>query len=538
MARPRPGCKHMSWILIGAMVMGCATSTARPGRPSQDSPADKRATRAPTERSAPRNSPDRPKDEDRWYVVYLQGQKCGYMQTSVRFVGQEVRTRSYMETQIARGEARLKIIADQNYRETLDGKPIAFAHKMTMGSQPTTTIGTIEDGELTLVTEQMGLKREVKHPWDPDVLFSWGQLLEQRRHGLDPGTTYEVEVYEPSLKADGSILVQIKVVGKEEVEVFGVKRELHRVTATMQLAMPIRSDSWIDDDANPIVATVDMGMVQMKLYETTKEKALEDVDAPELFFSTFVRTDRQIPRKARRAKVRLRLPAEADDRLPDLPATGMQSVKMHGDREAVVTIQRIDWEKLRAAGASTGETPVPQSELKEYLRASTMCDTDDRRIRHAARKAVGKAETAADKADALRRWVTRYVRDKNLGVGFGTASEVVRSREGDCTEHSVLLAAMARAAGLPARAVSGIVQIPTGSESAAGEGVFGYHMWTQVYFAGQWVDIDAALGQTDCDPTHIALSIMPLNDEGMLDQAMALLPLLGRLEIEVLEVED
>ena len=50
-------------------------------------------------------------------------------------------------------------------------------------------------------------------------------------------------------------------------------------------------------------------------------------------------------------------------------------------------------------------------------------------------------------------------------------------------------------------------------------------------------DIDAAMRQTDCDPTHIALALMPLNDEGVMDSVLPLLPLLGQLRIEVLEVE-
>ena len=40
-----------------------------------------------------------------------------------------------------------------------------------------------------------------------------------------------------------------------------------------------------------------------------------------------------------------------------------------------------------------------------------------------------------------------------------TAAEVARSREGDCTEHAVLLAALARARGIPARVAMGLVYV-------------------------------------------------------------------------------
>ncbi len=53
----------------------------------------------------------------------------------------------------------------------------------------------------------------------------------------------------------------------------------------------------------------------------------------------------------------------------------------------------------------------------------------------------------------------------------------------------------------------------------------------------EWVDIAAALRQPDSDTTHIALATMPLNDEGLGDALTTLLPLLGRLEIEVVELD-
>ena len=174
--------------------------------------------------------------------------------------------------------------------------------------------------------------------------------------------------------------------------------------------------------------------------------------------------------------------------------------------------------------------------MKDYLRASPTVDINDSRIKRLARKAVKGANTPAEKADALRKFVTDYIEHKSMDVGFATASEVARSKQGDCSEHGVLLAALARAAGLPARGVSGIVEVPQGYLTED-QNAFGYHMWAQVYIDGQWVDIDGALRQTECDATHIALSLMPLNEEGMIDSLMSLIPLLGRLELKIISVK-
>jgi len=67
---------------------------------------------------------------------------------------------------------------------------------------------------------------------------------------------------------------------------------------------------------------------------------------------------------------------------------------------------------------------------------------------------------------------------------------VVRTRKGDCTEHAVLLVALARAAGIPARTVSGFVYVSTLGRT---QDVLGGHQWAQLYVHGQWVDFDAAI---------------------------------------------
>ncbi len=479
--------------------------------------------------------PTPPANEEVWFTLQIEGQKCGYMHSTTKTVGDQVHTRSYMQIEIARAGTKLKVSSDDSFRETTTGRPLAFKRSVSMGSAPMSYSGTIDNGRLKLITEQFGVQREVTYDFDPEIRFSWGQLLEQRKHGLKPGTTYTLKTYEPSAKVDGPISAEFEVLDKEEVDVLGRKRKLTRVRTTLLMGSPIKTMSWVDDDFSPIIMTLNMGVFQMKMLAATKELALGGAEPPELFISTFVHVKRKISRDARRVKLRLKLPPDGDDRLPHLPQTSMQTVNRLGDHEAVVTISRLDWKGIRAAGPTTR----PSDEATgDYLRASTMCDIEDVRVKRLAKKAVKGCKTPAEKADALRKYVTDYVNDKGLDVGFATASEVARNRQGDCTEHGVLLAALARAAGLPARGVSGIVQIPGSSSPTAGPGAFGYHMWTQVYINDQWVDIDAALRQTDCDPTHIALAIMPLNDEGMLDSIMSLLPLLGRLQIEVIEVEQ
>lgn len=473
-----------------------------------------------------------PDGEEEWYVVKMQDAKCGYMMASADRKGDEIHTKVRMSFEIARAEARVKITMDQNYRESLGGRPLALSYEAMMGQMPIRYEGVVKEGRLKLTTSQAGSSRSETIDFDPDIKFAWGQLLEQRKRGLKIGTEFTVKTYEPSLKTDGPVSMIFKVLNKGKIDVDGEKREAYRVSATLQYqGMPITTESWVEEDFTPLITTFDLGIAKVTVVLSTKEEALKDAAPPELFLSTFVPVKKRIDAEAREVTLRLRLPADDPRKLPELPKTGMQTFRRVGDHEGLLTIRRIDWERVEKASA--GE---PSADLREYLRASTMLDLEDGRIKKLARRAVRGVKSPADKADALRKFVTDYVEDKSLDVGFATASEVARNKSGDCTEHGVLLAALARASGLPARGVSGIVQIPEGYAEGH-EAAFGYHMWAQVNIGGQWVDIDAALRQTDCDPTHVALSLLPLNDEGILDSIATMLPLLGRLQIEVVDVK-
>jgi hypothetical protein len=137
--------------------------------------------------------------------------------------------------------------------------------------------------------------------------------------------------------------------------------------------------------------------------------------------------------------------------------------------------------------------------------------------------------------------------DRQLGVVFGlakgilycviitffavTLSEtarqtVLQSRSGDCTEHSVLFAALARAVGIPTEQVAGVMY-------AQGFGGFAYHAWNRVY-VGQWIEVDPTFNEgppNSVNPTHIVFAFGPL------ERQSAIVNLMGRVRVRLLEVK-
>lgn len=497
------------------------------------------ASMAVAETPKPSELPTPPEYSESWYVVTIRGQKCGYVHEILRTVESEVLSESVTQIEIKRGPASVKMRMERGYREALDGTPLGFRSVQTLGTVPQTVEGIIKNGKIHLKDTQPGAEFENAYDFDPEIRFSWGQMIAGMKHGLTPDTKYTVKSYDPSLRKDGPIEMVVHIRGKETVDVLGKPTSLNRMTSSLKIEnsnMTVDSEVWVDDEHTPIVTTVDIGPIQMKMYRTTKEDALKDGAPPEMFLETIITANRDVSRDAKSVKYKISVKPAANSELPELPDTDMQKFERIDARSAYVTVQRTNWADLRNTNGH--DSKIPKS-IEKYLEASSVCDSGNRTIKRLALRAVRKDDSLATKSDKLRKYITKYITNKGMDVGFATATEVAEKRCGDCTEHGVLLAAVARAAGIPARGVGGLVGVPSSfRRNVDGPMDYGFHMWTQVYIHGKWIDIDAAMRQTDCDATHIAISLIPLGDEGMMSEIWNIIPMLGQIDIDIVEVKE
>jgi transglutaminase-like putative cysteine protease len=198
-----------------------------------------------------------------------------------------------------------------------------------------------------------------------------------------------------------------------------------------------------------------------------------------------------IPRRLAHAKLRYVL-VRADGQAPALVRTGEQHVVMDGGR-AVVTI---------CATCGTADDETPES-LAPYLRANAWVRSDAPEIRRLA----GRIDTQPGRPlDSRMKRLGRAVSSRISGaadyLGYADAVQALRSGRGDCTEYAVLLAALARAQGIPARIAVGMAY---SNRFAGREDAFNPHVWVQVHDGTRWVSYDPALD--GFDSTHVALAV-------------------------------
>ena len=111
--------------------------------------------------------------------------------------------------------------------------------------------------------------------------------------------------------------------------------------------------------------------------------------------------------------------------------------------------------------------------------------------------------------------------EKRPVLSLPDALSTLKNRIGDCNEHAVLFAAMARAAYLPAKVEAGVVYL---------NGRFFYHAWNLVDLGrGDWITADALFNQLPADVTHIRLA------SGAQEDQLNILGLIGKLGITLLE---
>jgi len=159
--------------------------------------------------------------------------------------------------------------------------------------------------------------------------------------------------------------------------------------------------------------------------------------------------------------------------------------------------------------------------VKPFLLPEINVQSDDGAIVEKAREITGREKDLQVVARNLMDWVYENIEKKPV-ISVPDALTVLETKVGDCNEHAVLLTALLRASGIPAREAVGIVYT---------DHRFFYHAWTEAWL-GQWISMDATLNQMPTDATHIKLV------HGGLDRQAELMALMGKLRLDIVDYDS
>ncbi len=465
--------------------------------------------------------------DEQWMEIFISGQKVGYSHQTFRRAGNHVFTESHEEFRIKRLSFTLSAVTDSTSEETLDGVPLAFHCTSDMSDQVITVDGK-GDGKTFTITKTVGTFQDPQTVTFPaGTLMGWGQERLSRLKGLAPGTAYTFSGYDPSDDAFSALTMQVAVGKAEKTLVKDREQELSKV----DLRVVSKSGegaadmtAWVDAGFHVHKMTVDLAGLSMELLASTETAAKSAFLPQDIFAASLLTLPRDLPPGTQ--SVTLELHRTDGQPLPLPPESATEHSVRLPDGGIAMTLRRVPRLEKSAGPLGAG---LP--DVAPYLARNSYMDTRDQLLRHLADQAGGPPGTdPVAVAWQLRDFVADYINQKDLGVGFATATQAAVTREGDCTEHAVLLAALGRIRGLPTRTASGLAYLPVYQGQ---KNVLGFHMWTQFYFNGQWVDFDSALTDGPEPYWRLGLVASDLDEVSLSDFSLELMRWMAQMKITV-----
>jgi hypothetical protein len=445
-----------------------------------------------------------------WRGVYYRGEKIGFTVSQVEATddGFELQEDGRLQFSLlgATTPAILRTTAQVDRAFALK----SFDFSLDPGTGPMRISGRLDGLRLTLeIASASGSRTETRDLRErPALMLSVGRRLASE--GLTAGARRQWTVFDPATMQNAPVTIDI---GPREIVTAGGRRPIPAFKVQMAFA-GLTSTAWVTDTGEIVREESPMGLITV-LEDQEQAMALavsNRMQADMLEASAIVPTMRrgqQITEARDVTRLRVRITG-ADLSSPDLQGVG----------------QSVDGAVIELTDPRTLAAGPADADLDRFLKPEPFIESDAPEIRAEAEKMVQGLSGARERAERLVREVNSLV-EKRPTVSLPSALEVLRTKVGDCNEHTVLFVALARSLGIPARISVGLAYV---------RGAFYYHAWPEVYIdegqgRGLWLPVDPTFNQFPSDATHIRLA------RGGLDKQTAILPLIGQARMSVLDLE-
>jgi hypothetical protein len=426
--------------------------------------------------------------EERWMTVLLDGRKVGSLRIDRQLDAGKVVTWQVLDFRMTRARTPLTLRTELRSTESDAGAPLAFYASTRMSSQENLATGEVRDDGLFQVANTVGGQSKINLLiWPTGATLAEGQRLAMVAEGFKAGTSYRLRNFDSVRQQVAN--VDVDVIGDEIVVMPDDRREtLHHLRQSIAKGGSDHSvDIWVDDEGfirRSIAPLLGFRLEMADCSAACAQAPDQDID---LLRAAMISSPRPMVSALRIAPVRYTITVRGAGPNPFIE-TDEQAVRSLGDGVYIVDV---------GFGMRHGDEPGP---LPEDTQPNAWVQSESPEVVALARRAAGNAQTDLQRMRRLRSFLSDYIDAKGMDVGYASALETVQTRRGDCTEHAVLLTAMARSLGIPARVVTGIVYT---DRMGGATRVFVPHAWTQAWIGNRWISFDSA--QRRFDSSHIAL---------------------------------
>ena len=456
--------------------------------------------------------------QEHWYSLTLMDIKIGYMHSSTEKAEYQGETVDRNKVDIVMNFKALgTAVTVELTRVEYTGPDAMPRHFLSTSNESglKQVEGSIIDGVAYIKTTLNGETTELETPVPSDTIsehIGVTSLLRQKELKIGDKRTFHIFSFD-LLKP---VKTEIEVLGKETITYQSEEKQVYVLRQTMDMMNGITAKLWIDTDGVNYRTEVPLMGLSMVTMKTDKETAVGETKEVDIVLKTRILPSGKRPTP--RAKH-----LEAEVKL----STGNIAEVFMSNPQQKLEVSNAHAGKLFVEVPSIVAEDCPNLPIQnaegEFLAASAYIQADHPDIQAKVEEILEGEINAWNAAEKLCRWVYASINEKKMSGGFGSSLTTLESLSGDCTEHTMLFIALARAAGIPARICSGIV---------FAKDAFYYHFWPEVY-VGRWVQMDPTLDQVIADANHIQLGGSVMESDNLMEFAEGVFHTLNQLEITI-----
>lgn len=441
-----------------------------------------------------------------WMEIYLKGKKVGYSVNQVSPLAEDylMQEEIFLNLKLMGQPSRIHVVTRSVVDKRFSLKNFGF--RMSSGIVSFKVSGKVE-GDLMLLELGEGTPRrnETIKLSGPPVIGS-GIAHFFRGRNVEVGQSFSFSVFDPSTMAQKEMI--IRVAAKDTLVIRRMEYTGFRLEADMW-GQPVTI--WLDENGEVLKEEGIMGLTLVKSNAASAPRDIGRGGSKDLYELAAINVSRKLRDPEGLTYLKLKM-------------EGLEQTHFNTD------ILNMGRQKFRSGISEImqEETPLkatyslPYSDrtgtMEPFLQPEFNIESEEKAILEKARGIAGDIKDPVTVARRLMAWIHSNIEKKPV-LTVPSALEVLKTKVGDCNEHSVLLTALLRASGIPARSCAGLVY---------SRGKFFYHAWTEGYM-GAWISMDAIMNQMPVDATHIKLV------HGGLDRQVEIIGLIGKLRLEVID---
>ena len=477
-------------------------------------------------------------EAESWYSIEFEGQRAGYETVrTLRMLAAGARTTAtpaqlqrvrQTRLNLQRSGAAVSLSATLQTLETLDGHLVSWELSRT-GADGSfiRRQGTWDDQQMAMQVVEASDSPETPvlipmtdQPYSP-IFTEWLGTAAVKDNRPWMGAVFFPE---SSISAD----VEVRRLGKSTLlRPDGKRPAAVRLSWEPAAAPELKTKVYLDAETGDCLL-VEQPLLggTLRLVRSTPETALEldDRGGLDLQLQALLPVQGRLPEAIPEHGVRLEVLWKVPS-IDSLPDADFQKVESRERGKVVLICYPTRWPV-----AAKTNSQLLNREL--YLRPSRWIDFESDPVRRLQAAAGGGTDTAAAISRRLTAFVHRRMQFSAFTTQLQPASRVAARLQGDCTEQTLLLCALLRGRGVPARAAAGFVYVPQLN-------AFAPHLWTEAWVDGVWQPLDSTVPTEVRLPLLLKVTDSPLNNDlsGSVSLFAPLLSLCGQAEVVISELQ-